>query len=145
MPYAGTLLCGKVQTQSMQPPSFIEKALRRLPSSWAVGQNDIQKRRATMTAALYSIRLNRTTSIKRRTTVFQKQTTDCQFSQQCSGVHLSKEISCTKTLSTPSIVTTTTMQPLRNAWEWAPFTETLYEQCHGAYSPRFHTAISAGA
>ena len=63
MPYAGTLLGGEVQTQSMQPPSFIEKALRRLPSSWAVGQNDIQKRRATRTTALYSIRLNRTTSI----------------------------------------------------------------------------------
>ena len=30
---AGTLLGGEVQTRSMQPPSFTEKALRRLPSS----------------------------------------------------------------------------------------------------------------
>jgi hypothetical protein len=35
MPYAGTLLGCEVQTQSMQPPSFTEKALRRLPSSVA--------------------------------------------------------------------------------------------------------------
>ena len=35
MPNAGTLLGGEVQAQSMQPPSFIEKALRRLPSSVA--------------------------------------------------------------------------------------------------------------
>jgi len=38
MPYAGTLLGCEVQTQSMQPPSFTEKALRRLPPSWAVGR-----------------------------------------------------------------------------------------------------------
>ena len=145
MPYAGTLLGGEVQTQSMQPPSFTEKALRRVPSSWAVGQNDIQKRRATRTAALYSIRLNRTTSIKRRTTVFQKQTTDCQISQQCSRVHLSTEISCTKTLSTLSIVTTNTiLQPLRKCPGWAPVIESLYEQSR-AYSPRFHQQAYTGA
>ena len=45
---------------------------------FAVGQNEIQKRRATRTTALYSIRLNRTTSIRLRTTVFHKQTADCQ-------------------------------------------------------------------
>jgi len=111
MPNAGTLLGGEVQAQSMQPPSFIEKALRRLPSSLA--RDPKMKSDKDCGAIIDPIEQNNIN--KRRTTVFQKQTTDCQFSQQCSTVHLSKEVSCTKTLSTPSIVTTTTMQPLSDA------------------------------
>jgi hypothetical protein len=84
MPYAGTLLGGEVQTQSMQPPSFIEKALRRLPSTWAKEKSD--KDYGAIIDPIEQNNIN-----KRRTTVFQKQTTDCQFSQQCSTVHLSTE------------------------------------------------------
>ena len=38
-------------------------------------------------------------------------------------------LSCEKTLSTPSILTTTTMQPLSDAPKGASVIETLYEQC----------------